>query len=109
MLLHRYGKRWIYISQNLRDQTRSQQQCRSHGQKYLESLKRLKKITESHLRGGKDLTTDDFLKKKSYEEAQAGILRSMTDGVKLDFIPEYLQEQVLPGKEKHKWELTNML
>ena len=43
-LLHIYGKRWIHISESLREQRRTQQQCRSHGQKYLDSLMHLNQM-----------------------------------------------------------------
>ena len=91
-LLHQNGKKWILISQNLGDKKRSQQQCRSHGQKYLESLKRLLKLSTDHLNKGYELTGDDFLKKRSYEETQITLLKQYPDFIRKEFIPEYLKQ-----------------
>jgi hypothetical protein len=44
MLIHDTGKQWGKISQRM--EGRNHLQCRSHGQKYINSLKILLKITE---------------------------------------------------------------
>jgi hypothetical protein len=48
------------------------------------------------------MTSDDFLKKRSYEEAQIKLLQDYSDEpavIKKEFVPEYLKQQL---KAVHK-------
>lgn len=99
-LLHTYGKRWINISENLSRQNRDQQQCRSHGQKYLQSLAKLKQAAEVQLKNKKAPGNPQLLDEvKRYEEYQFKLAQSIVGkpesevgryNLKPHFIPQYL-------------------
>ena len=76
---------------------RNQQQCRSHGQKYLESLAKLL-ILVTKKSGQLKLDKQEFAKVKSYEEVYISLLKSLKGEdhhkVKLQFIPRYLQDKL---------------
>ncbi len=64
----------------------------------------LRDIAKRHRQLGKDLTPDEFVKKKAYEEAQICIIKSL-EGlsesektfIHIEFIPLYLVEQLKPS------------
>ena len=64
--MHEHGKSWINVAKGLTN--RNSLQCRTHGQKYLQSLENLMKILIQHLKTGSTLKDEQYLKIKKYEE-----------------------------------------
>ena len=98
MLLQVMGKQWGKIAESM--VSRNHLQCRSHGQKYINSLIKLVKVIESE-----NLSISDFEKIRKYEK-ECQLLLEKYKSYSLDFqkyncrlrpefFPSYLFDKVI--------------
>ncbi|CDW87697.1 uncharacterized protein loc101772290 [Stylonychia lemnae] len=114
--LHKYGKKWKEIS-NYFNQKRNQLQCRSHGQKYLKSLKVLLIITQRVIEGKHMPSDQDHIRIKAYEQDRGSVLKSFKSQkesfqdfqLNSQFFPRYLYNLIIEGQDAKLLQLTDKM
>ncbi|CDW91497.1 UNKNOWN [Stylonychia lemnae] len=109
--LHQHGKSWKLISNNF--EQRDKYQCRSHGQKYLKSLKVLQEISQRAIEGESMPSDKDHIKIKSYDQVLKS-LKSQKESLQdyqlnSQFFPRYLYNLIIDDQEPQLMQCTDKM